>query len=667
MLHFFAPGDTIFFKKGDTWRETLTVSSSGTSGNSIIIASYGTGDDPIITGSDLIISWSKHDTNIWKATITKQPNIAYFNNKRGTLITTHECANPYEWYWASNVLYVYAPGDTDPSATYTSPGVEVGARNAPIYLNDKSYITIDDLTVRDGNGILTSNFSANIYIGYSNCVGIVVKNCILERGVHRGITCAASVNATSITIDNCDIHDNGGHGIYINDPISSGQISYNTIYQNGWRSYIDNHQYDGIQGYLGNVNIFGNIIHDNVSGTAVSDDESHGIYALASKAVMNVYQNTIYNHQNGAGIKTRGSANIYGNMIYNNHLDGIEPGGNGAVNIVVSIYNNIIFNNGMWGVWTDTKGIGTFSLSIINNTFYKNSITSGYREIDIEDDLTALTIKNNILFAADASGRTLYADVQTGTVDIDYNLHWRTDGNPSIRYGDIYPTWAQWQTLGFDTHIETTADPLFVSTTNFQLQTTSPAIGEGVNIGLKTDYDGNAFKNPPSIGAYEYDSKPASPVLPVYQSSVVENATPSVIEMIYNLALANIVPSASAFLVHVNSVTRNISSGSVSENKSYSDPCLTGCKWRYRDCCIYKTFFQSITNTGRRTGSINKRSNCIKQSQCSGHSSCGRDASSSSCDTCASTCGCSEYPSCGCGKLHSRYLFRICRGIECQR
>ena len=55
------------------------------------------------------------------------------------------------------------------------------------------------------------------------------------------------------------------------------------------------------------------------------------------------------------------------------------------------------------------------------------------------------------------------------------------DGIPSIRYGgDVCPTWAQWQTLGFDTHIETTADPLFVSTTNFQLQTTSPAIGEGV-------------------------------------------------------------------------------------------------------------------------------------------------------------------------------------------
>ena len=114
---FFAPGDTIFFKKGDTWRETLTVSSSGTTGKSIVITSYGTGDNPIITGSDLVMSWSKHDINIWKATITKQPNIVYFNNEKRNTKATHECAHPYEWYWVSNVLYLYAPGDTDPSAS----------------------------------------------------------------------------------------------------------------------------------------------------------------------------------------------------------------------------------------------------------------------------------------------------------------------------------------------------------------------------------------------------------------------------------------------------------------------------------------------------------------------------------------------------------------------
>jgi uncharacterized repeat protein (TIGR02059 family) len=46
--------------------------------------------------------------------------------------------------------------------------------------------------------------------------------------------------------------------------------------------------------------------------------------------------------------------------------------------------------------------------------------------------------------------------------------------------------------------------------------------------------------------------------IPVYQSASVENATPTIIEIIYNLPLANIVPAASAFTVRVNSVNRAV-------------------------------------------------------------------------------------------------------------
>jgi uncharacterized repeat protein (TIGR02059 family) len=55
--------------------------------------------------------------------------------------------------------------------------------------------------------------------------------------------------------------------------------------------------------------------------------------------------------------------------------------------------------------------------------------------------------------------------------------------------------------------------------------------------------------------------------LPVYVSSVIENAAPSILEMTYSLALANIVPDVSAFTVTVNSVARTVSSVTVSEQK----------------------------------------------------------------------------------------------------
>ena len=56
-------------------------------------------------------------------------------------------------------------------------------------------------------------------------------------------------------------------------------------------------------------------------------------------------------------------------------------------------------------------------------------------------------------------------------------------------------------------------------------------------------------------------------VLPVYVSSVVENATPTLLEMTYNLGLANIVPAVSAFTVIVNSVARTVNAVTISGTK----------------------------------------------------------------------------------------------------
>ncbi len=55
--------------------------------------------------------------------------------------------------------------------------------------------------------------------------------------------------------------------------------------------------------------------------------------------------------------------------------------------------------------------------------------------------------------------------------------------------------------------------------------------------------------------------------IPVYSSAVVENSTPSVLDVTYSLTLANIVPSASSFNIQVNSVARNVTSVSISGNK----------------------------------------------------------------------------------------------------
>jgi hypothetical protein len=51
----FSAGDSILFNKGCTWREKLTVPSSGSAGSPITFGAYGSGAKPVISGADINI------------------------------------------------------------------------------------------------------------------------------------------------------------------------------------------------------------------------------------------------------------------------------------------------------------------------------------------------------------------------------------------------------------------------------------------------------------------------------------------------------------------------------------------------------------------------------------------------------------------------------------
>ena len=55
--------DNIYLKKGETFREQLTVPSSGTSGHPFTFGAYGSGANPVILGSDLMTTWDLYDSS----------------------------------------------------------------------------------------------------------------------------------------------------------------------------------------------------------------------------------------------------------------------------------------------------------------------------------------------------------------------------------------------------------------------------------------------------------------------------------------------------------------------------------------------------------------------------------------------------------------------------
>ena len=558
----FLPGDIIYFNKGEIWRETLIVPSSGKSGASITFSSYGTGVDPIISGSDMDISWSRYTANIWQSTVTTQPTIVYFNNKRGTLRANSSCSAEYEWYWAGNILYVYAPSDYNPSITYTSPGVEVGHRSRAMQTNNKEYITFNRITFRDGNSL--SN--PCVYVGTTIVNGFVMQYCTIERSTFSGINLLGSSTAANATVDHCTINDNGSYGVIVSNLYATANISNNIIENNGWGSVRDNAPASGIAGFLGNINIFGNTIFNNGPSPSYNPSQSHGIYVSSStSAAANIYNNTIYGQTNGSGIKARWSANIYRNLIYQNNSSGIEFGGNDATAVTYNIYYNIIRSSITGSGAGITNGLnGTAHIILQNNVFYKDGTNA--IELSLQNNVPYLTIKNNIFYAADGR-RAIDMVLQTGVHDIDYNLYWQDtqSGNPNFKYNNASPSWTQWQAFGFDAH-GINANPLFVSNSDFHLKAGSSAIGAGTTVGLITDYDGAPVGNTPDIGAFEIQTA-NSIVIPQYKSSVVENATPASLEITYNTGLANIVPAVSAFTVTVNSEFRPVSSVAISGTK----------------------------------------------------------------------------------------------------
>ncbi len=71
-----SPGDSLLFKRGDTFYGTLTISRSGTAGSPIIIGAYGTGANPVITGFTTVNAWTNLGGDIWESSnaISTLPN-----------------------------------------------------------------------------------------------------------------------------------------------------------------------------------------------------------------------------------------------------------------------------------------------------------------------------------------------------------------------------------------------------------------------------------------------------------------------------------------------------------------------------------------------------------------------------------------------------------------
>ena len=179
----------------------------------------------------------------------------------------------------------------------------------------------------------------------------------------------------------------------------------------------------------------------------------------------------------------------------------------------IRIYYNLIYNIGRdLDGWTNTYGISGYTggrtgwtldgLKIYNNviialTRAASSQTAGIALFnEVGATFQNVEIINNIIMGWEYA---CIMDLSTAIMDyvtIKNNISYGNAFNNDTRF-DVVPT-------NYDATAHIKSDPLFVSSTDFKLQTGSQCINAGIDVGLTTDYDGQAVSDPPEIGAYEY-------------------------------------------------------------------------------------------------------------------------------------------------------------------
>jgi len=356
-----AAGDSILFNKGNTWREQLTVPSSGSSGAPIIIGSYGSGNKPIINASDLITGWTNDSGNIWKVTLATEPGQIFFDSTRGTKETSKaNLDSEKEWYWDANILYVYST--SDPDTAYNNPGIEASTsyRGQCISIHEKQYIEIRDLNLR------------NAYL-----------------------SCLDMYNSSYINVYDNDISRSRRRGIYTNNT-NNIKIYRNTFQWCGIELATLEHAI-----YIGtdssNVNVYEN---------DVSHSWNAGVKADSCSDV-DIYRN--YIHENN----DEGSAGAGDIIVAESAADTSN----------INIYYNIIANPGAYIFWIKQgEGYSISNVHIYNNTLY-GSLKETVSYVYIIQDVSNLSIKNNIVYA-NSPYVMLYEDNTNFTRDFNCYYNW---------------------------------------------------------------------------------------------------------------------------------------------------------------------------------------------------------------------------------------------------
>ncbi len=461
-----AAGDTVNLKRGSLWRESLSPGYSGTAGSPITYAAYGTGELPIITGSDSMnpitgdqwtLSTGGTSEYYWNASIA-DPTMVWVNGTTAGPKRTVGSLADGQWGYGNNdtlgynTVYLRQSGG-DPDTTGVS--IEKGARNYAVYVASKSYLVFSNLELRNAatlnNGV--------VYL--STATGITIQNCKIHDGYY-GINNAAS--GTNINITDSEI--------------------YNALwYVYGNNEYAECVRLIGVSG----GSVARCTIHNAYGFDAALNATAVGLGFFSGTTNLVIEKNNVYSNNGDQVYSWDGATN---NIIRYNY---IHDGSNGTIFRQGSNSNSVYANlyvNASPALQLNSSGGVTTGNKFYNNTIYDNSPC---KAVAIVGNHTG-ELKNNIIWAnvPDASGNYygMYCDSTAGFVS-NYNRWYNPAGAGIAALWIWQGTWysqsqfATYKTASGQDAASSTGDPGMIDPGigYYGLSDSSPCINVGVNLG----------------------------------------------------------------------------------------------------------------------------------------------------------------------------------------
>ena len=500
----FGPGDTLWVR--GTHYERLAITVSGTSGSPAVVRGDYPGDPGTIKiFRDVVgLTWTDQGGNVWSADITDTESVnRVLLDDVGYEVAASAVAvdSANRWFQSTNTLYVYAT--SDPDGFYSSVKIlqATSAYYDCISAVNQSYITVQNITLWGGGQVSL-------------------------RFIH---TDAAGINLPGNIVDGVTVRMSGRHGI-----LMEGKGT--TYYFDGpiVRNCDCDKQHFTTEGTdvqpTGNGCYFSGSVQDGYINDNTFVDYGHSAIELIGKTSQTCSGNAVYGNRayvvNSPYMRgfdtgpTGGTASVDGNLIYNNDFRGCN------IQDQINGQNNKYYCNLLNVIDTPASADGTAGVDLFTTATYGcvgNVVAFNvFFECDQEaihlaantTNMGANTIVNNIVYEAGQDGTSpqIRMSASTGgasraTQTITNNCIYAAAGGDLIEVdGTGYTVaGADSSIADFSDNAATAVDPAL----DAQLRPTNAAlVGAGVAVaGVTTDYDGNTYSDPPTIGAFEMEGR----------------------------------------------------------------------------------------------------------------------------------------------------------------